>query len=163
MITKYFDSKRDAALPCFCQACLVGKEKTEMSRDPRYCKVCCDSLLGEAQLIRDGRKHEWIPQPTGNAPQPKFEDKTTVPTNPLNTGGETKMLTLNEKPVIVNNLGARGRKKTYRKKELPEALIKQLYNEGMGSKAIASRLKREQGIEVSFMTVSRVLTGERTC
>ena len=84
---------------------------------------------------------------------PKAQDHSRIP--------YTKMLPINEDLAIVNNLGARGRSKTYKKRELPEGLIKQLNREGLGLKAIASRLKREKGIKVSHMTIQRVLSGER--
>ena len=45
--------------------------------------------------------------------------------------------------------------------ELPDYEIKQLHNNGMGSKAIAAQLKREHGIDVSYKTVQRVLSGEK--
>ncbi len=31
----------------FCQVCVVGKDKTEISSDPRYCKDCFDILREE--------------------------------------------------------------------------------------------------------------------
>ena len=46
-------------------------------------------------------------------------------------------------------------------RDLPGDLIKQLAGEGMGSKAIATQLKKEQGINVSYKTIQRVLSGER--
>ena len=46
-------------------------------------------------------------------------------------------------------------------RRLPEDLIKQLAGEGMGSKAIAARLKAELGITVSYKTIQRVLSGKR--
>ena len=44
---------------------------------------------------------------------------------------------------------------------LPRELISQWAGEGMGSKAIASKLNSELGIKVSYKTVQRVLSGER--
>lgn len=46
-------------------------------------------------------------------------------------------------------------------KALPHELIKQWAGEGMGSKAIATKLRTEQGITVSYKTIQRVLSGER--
>jgi hypothetical protein len=54
----------------------------------------------------------------------------------------------------------RGRPKHYEKRELPEELIRQLSSEGMGSRAIASTLKKRD-IIVSYKTIQRVLSGER--
>ena len=72
-----------------------------------------------------------------------------------------KMSTLKEKPAKVDNFKVRGRPKTYKKRQLPEDRIKQLHKEGMGTKAIATYLKREQSITVSYKTIQRVLSGER--
>ena len=58
--------------------------------------------------------------------------------------------------VTVRTLRKRGPKP----KALPEELIIQWAGEGMGSKAIAARLKGE-GIEVSYKTIQRVISGER--
>jgi len=45
---RYFDVHRDFAVikdgGFFCQACLMGKEKTTISPDPRYCQNCYDFL-----------------------------------------------------------------------------------------------------------------------
>jgi hypothetical protein len=46
-------------------------------------------------------------------------------------------------------------------KALPQELVKQWAGEGMGSKAIASKLNNELGINVSYKTVQRTLSGER--
>ncbi len=51
----------------------------------------------------------------------------------------------------------RGRKR----KPLPVELITQRASEGLGAKAIATLLKTEDGIEVSYKTVQRVLAGKR--
>ena len=74
----------------------------------------------------------------------------------------TKMSTLNEPPVIVDNFRPRGRPKYYKKRELPEELIRQLHSQGMGSKAIASSLKARQSVVVSYKTIQRILKGERS-
>jgi transposase len=72
-----------------------------------------------------------------------------------------KMSTQIEKPITVDNFRPRGRPKTYKKRELPIELIKQLHSQGSGSKAISSTLKAEQGIKVSYKTIQRILSGER--
>ena len=46
-------------------------------------------------------------------------------------------------------------------KALPHELITQWAGEGMGSKAIASKLNSELSIKVSYKTVQRTLAGER--
>ncbi|MBU2534640.1 MAG: hypothetical protein KKD83_00545 [Chloroflexi bacterium] len=74
---------------------------------------------------------------------------------------EMKMSTVKVSSFEVEYFRPRGRPKTYKKRELPEEVIKQLYAEGIGSKAIASRLKAKRGINVSYKTVQRVLSGKR--
>ena len=57
------------------------------------------------------------------------------------------------KPLVAKvTRGKRGPKH----RDLPRDLIRQLAGEGMGSKAIASQLKREQGIAVSYKTIQRI-------
>jgi hypothetical protein len=46
-------------------------------------------------------------------------------------------------------------------RDLPESLIRRWAEEGLGSKAIASRLDSELGIKVSYKTVQRLLSGKR--
>ena len=45
---KRFDINQDFAVikegGFFCQACLIGREKTMLSPDPRYCQGCYDFL-----------------------------------------------------------------------------------------------------------------------
>ena len=74
---------------------------------------------------------------------------------------KTKMSTLNSPSLTVDNLGARSRPTTYKKRQLPDDKIKRLHKGGMGAKAIATRLKKEQGIDVSYKTIQRILSGER--
>ncbi len=157
---KYFSIKRDNTYPCFCLGCLVGKKQSEMSqKDARYCLECQPIIQYEYSLLVD--KGSWKRYKPVNP-----EEKLTA-YEPLDLAedthkGKTKMLTLNENTAIVNNFIPRGRQKTYRKQELPVGFIKQLFREGNGLKAIASRLKREKDIKVSHMTIGRVLSGERT-
>ncbi len=58
--------------------------------------------------------------------------------------------------VATRELPKRGRKH----RELPVDLIEKWQSEGLGSKAIASRLKGE-GVVVSYKTIQRLLKGER--
>jgi len=59
--------------------------------------------------------------------------------------------------VATRTLGKRGPKH----RQLPEDLIRQLADKDMGAKAIASKLKRELGVDVSYRTIQRLLSGER--
>ena len=47
-------------------------------------------------------------------------------------------------------------------KPLPQEMIIEWASEDMGSKAIATRLREEQGITVSYKTIQRVLARQRT-
>ncbi len=40
----------------FCQGCIVGKKKTEISPDPRYCQDCYDFLREAKEVFREGGK-----------------------------------------------------------------------------------------------------------
>ena len=71
------------------------------------------------------------------------------------------MSTLNPPNLTVDNFRPTGRPKTYKKRLLPDDKIRQLHKDGMGAKAIATKLKREKGIIVSYKTIQRVLSGER--
>ena len=154
-----FDIRKDNTHPCYCLACLVGKRQGEMSEDTRYCQNCFDFLSEEAKLIGSQRP-AWIPKK--NALQSKIKAGKVIQVKEDTDKEKRKLLTVNKNTVIGNNLEARGRQKTYRKQELPVGFIKQLFREGNGLKAIASRLKREKDIKVSHMTIGRVLSGERT-
>lgn len=46
-------------------------------------------------------------------------------------------------------------------RNLPVGIIKKWSSEGLGSKAISSRLKKERDIKVHFSTISRILNGQR--
>lgn len=71
------------------------------------------------------------------------------------------MSTLNSPTLEVDKFRPTGRPKTDKKLSLPDDKIKQLYKDGMGARAIATKLKKEEGIDVSYKTIQRVLSGER--
>ncbi len=155
----YFDVKHDTEIinagGFFCQACLVGKPAVEISPDPRYCQTCYDFLLKEAEMDSGRRDGDWKPKKATKQTAQVSEDVCGI------------MSTLESKKIEVDIIhppdaiyrpsGKRGPKH----KRLPEDLIKQLSDEGMGSKAIATRLKAELGITVSYKTIQRVLSGKR--
>jgi len=152
-----FDIKRDNQFACFCQACLVGKTEQEISRrDTRYCLTCQPFL--ETEYGQNRQRYTPIPCNRQNPPEdtPHSAD-IQVPTGEQ----ETKMSTLNSPSPKVDIFRPRGRPKTYKKCVLPDDKIKQLHEDGMGAKAIATRLKTEEGIDVSYKTIQRVLSGER--
>ena len=161
----YFDIERDRQIinagGFFCEACLVGKPADDMSPDPRYCQGCYEFFLKEAEtLAASGNKHKpiWIPLPDHKS---RSKPSATIP-----QGGSTIMSTLNGKKSEVDIIPPRLPKLTREKrgpkqKALPHELIMQWAGEGMGSKAIASKLNNELGIKVSYKTIQRVLSGER--
>ncbi len=144
-----FDIKKDLLYPRFCQACLTGKTEQEMSeKDARCCIGCQQVVEAEYALSADnsGRKSRYVP----------VAHRENYVESP-----KTKKSTLNSTNAKVDNFGSRGRPKVYKKRPLPDEEIKQLHQQGMGAKAIASQLKRELGIIVSYKTIQRVLSGER--
>ncbi len=146
---KYFDIERDKQFPCFCQGCLVGKTETEMSQEnTRYCLECQPSIEKEYSLLSRQKRRQIEPSNVAH-----IENGTDKP--------KTKMSTLNSPSAEVDNFRPTGRPKTYKKRPLPDGKIKQLHKGGMGPKAIATQLKRQQGIDVSYKTIQRVLSGER--
>lgn len=145
----------------FCHACLENKQAEEKSSDPRYCQGCYEFLLEEAKMDTSRKVKDW--KPTKPSRKAKIEDgKVAEVSTPI----RTIMSTLRDENIKVDKIqpsvapsttGKRGRKR----KQLPEHLIKQLNDEGMGSKAIATRLRTEHGVTVSYKTIQRVLSGER--
>ena len=153
-----FNIKKDKQYPEFCQACLIGKAEAEMNkRDTRYCLECQPVIEYEYSLLAD-KSHSKRYEPV--KPEANFK-AIESPSVEKGTGeGKTKMSTSNENNATVDNFRPTGRLKTYKKRELPEELIMQLHSDGMGSKAIATRLK-DRGIDVSYKTIQRVLAGQR--
>jgi hypothetical protein len=144
-----------------CQACIECKYLSELSlKDARYCTFCQPIIEEEYRAIAErlGRANKYKPQPTQ---KPTEMTEIGVTPNSLSATPETKMSTLDEKPITVDNFRPRGRPKHYKKRELPIELIEQLHSKDIGSKAITTLLKREQGIEVSYKTIQRILSGER--
>lgn len=161
MTEPIFSIRRDnelirAGTHFWCETCVVARPLKEQSPDPRYCQGCYEFLLKEAELL-GGRKPTWAPkdsQPvTRRPPEPVGEPvqpASGVGHNYIGTRiGSGIMSTLESK----KDDGKRGPKH----KALPRELIKQWAGEGMGSRAIASRLNNELGIEVSYKTVQRAL------
>lgn len=136
---KYFDIKRDLTYPHFCLGCLAGKPQSEMSsKDNKYCTSCQESL-----------EHECF-----------LKDRLPItPPQPVETlnNGSNGALRGNGSSVILSQLNntGRGRKSL----NLPKSIIKELHIQGMGSRIIATKLKTEHGIQVSYKTIQRILSG----
>ena len=155
----------DGTLMCedgtfMCQACLIDKSLTELSpQDARYCTFCQTVIEEEyrATAERLGRANQYKPVP----PQkPILTTEIAAMPNCIDAGVKTKKSTLNENTATVDNFRPKGRQKTYKKRELPVELIEQLHSQDMGSKAIASTLKK-RNIIVSYKTIQRILAGKR--
>ena len=154
MKTKLFDSKRDRKYPYFCGACLVGK--TEMSLDPRYCQGCYEFLLEEAKMLSGTRRPQWIPNPKITGEKPRYVPQQGNIIKSTLKEEKSKVDTI-QPPTLLRPQAKRGPKH----RVLPEDLIRSLAADGMGSKAIVSKLKAEQGIVVSYKTIQRLLSGGR--
>ena len=163
MMEGKFSTKPDISLKetssFWCHACLDDKFIAEQSFDPRYCFGCCEFLLWEAELLPPTKRPAWIPKPQDDKKPPKNLYQVPVV-------GSGNMSTLTDKkfevdiinpPVTNRTFGKRGPKR----KDLPRKIIEHLASEGMGSKAIASRLNNELGIKVSYKTIQRLLSRER--
>ncbi len=172
MTANYFDIKLDKQFPCFCQACLVDKTASELSSDPRYCQGCYDFLLKEAEMLPDNKRPKWVPRAqskkdsTGkNSGQKVIQVSGDMVLNMSTVNGKKSEVDIIQPPVgkvtrekqPIKTEAKRGPKH----KALPRELISQWAGEGMGSKAIASKLNSELGIKVSYKTIQRTLAGER--
>jgi len=145
----------------FCHACLLDKPAPEASPDPRYCQGCYDFLLKEAKMLPDNKHPKWIPRTqskkdsTGKiGHQKSIQVSGDMVLNMSTVNGKKSEVDIIQPPVGKVTCGKRGPKQ----KALPQELIKQWADEGMGSKAIASRLKSEFGMKVSYKTVQRALS-----
>jgi len=159
----HFDITRDKTFPYFCEACLVGKN--DVSPDSRYCQECYSFLLAEAEMVTGHTHTNWKPiKPPHESPT--IEERSTQKLPHVSQVGGGIMSTLNSKKSEVDIIKATtpskvAGKRGPKQKVLPHELIKRWAGEGMGSKAIASRLKGELDIKVSYKTIQRVLSSER--
>lgn len=146
----YFDITRDMDYPFFCEACLVGKKESQMSeKDTRFCVDCQPVVEYEYALAAEhrNRKSGYVGVALRELDVDK-EEKILLPTDLENTHEYQKVA----RPPL---LPPRGRPR----KDIPFNLIHKLFNQGLGVKQIAKELKE---YKLSAMTVSRVLSGERS-
>ena len=156
----------------FCHACVMDKPATEASPDPRYCQGCYGFLVKEAEMLPDNKRPKWVPRAqskkdsTGkNSSQKVIQVSQDVVLNMSTVNGKKSEVDIIQSPVgkvtrekqPIKTEAKRGPKQ----KALPQELISQWAGEGMGSKAIASKLNNELGIKVSYKTIQRLLSGER--
>lgn len=147
------DQEVEEAAGFFCHACLVDVDNHLMSPDPRYCQQCYEILKQEAEkLPPKSRKPDWIPRVAQDAPA--HPDAPLI----MSIAGNGNFSMDIIKPTDASRpVGKRGPKC----KPLPQELILQWTAEGMGSRAISSKLRNELGINVCYKTVQRALLGER--
>ncbi len=141
----------------FCQTCIVAKPASEQSPDERYCQGCYALLLKEAEMLSPGKRPAWIPHKGEIGHQKSIQVSEDMVLNMSTLSGRKIEVDIIQPSVAKVTRGKRGPKH----KALPHELIKQWASEGMGSKAITSKLKEELGIKVSYKTIQRVLSGER--
>ncbi|MFC1981082.1 hypothetical protein ACFLVN_02430 [Chloroflexota bacterium] len=164
----YFNIKRDNELIAtgthfYCYACLTARPIDDISPDERYCQGCCEFLLKEASLDKNPKKAQWVPDiPSQTGSRKLVEAKSDA----LNDGGYMEvppriMSTSDEENITVDIIKPSITKRGRKPMELPLEFIAQLYQEGLGSKAIATRLSKEQGIRISYKTIQRLLKGAR--
>jgi len=156
--SRYFDIKRDVEIinagGFFCKACLGAKLVAEASPDVRYCQGCYYFLIQEAAMDTRRRGDDWKPKKAHKKAVHIAGDMRRI-MSPLES--EKIEVDIIHPPGATRVSGKRGPKH----RSLPEDLIMQWAGEGMGSKAIAARLKAEYGVKVSYKTIQRVLSGER--
>lgn len=158
-------TNREEAGGFWCHTCLISHPAAEQSPDSRYCQGCYEFLLKEAEMDTSRRGGDWkpvlnsykplttsetTPQKVAKVSQPMRQIKSTV-------GGRKIEVDKIQPSVAARAVLKRGPKH----KALPQELVKQWASEGTGSKAIASKLKSELGIKVSYKTIQRLLSGER--
>ena len=142
----------------WCHACLVSHPATEQSPDPRYCLGCYQFLTREAEILKESgtrSRPKWLP--VASSDTKRAGEKSLYTPTPI----QQNLSTLKDEKSTVDIIRPRIGKRGPRRMELPDDEIKQLHKDGMGSKSIASWLKREHGINVSYKTIQRLLSVER--
>lgn len=134
----------------FCHACLVDHDL--VSPDMRYCQQCYDFLLKEAEHLSGNSRPGWIPR-AGKAPEnvsPMIGHPHTIKSIVADDKNSMDLISPTDasRPV-----GKRGPKH----KPLPQELILQWAAEGIGSRAISSKLRNEFDTNVSYKTIQRAL------
>jgi len=133
-----------------------------MSPDPRYCQSCYDSLLIEAEIDSSRRHADWKPiQPYKEAEKEGEKVAQVFPDIRIiksTLEGEKTTVDIIPPSVAKRTIGKRGPK--YR--VLPDGIIRQLNANGMGSRAIATTLKKEHGISVSYKTIQRAISHQHS-
>ena len=125
--------------------------RSRLSPDPRYCQGSYEFLMKEAEMLLVSKRPKWIPKPV-------VDEKTGRKQYHISTVGDGIMSTLNyekskvdiiSSPAPFKISGKRGPEHRW----LPEDLIRELAAAGMGSKAIVTKLKKEDGTIISYKTI----------
>ncbi len=126
----------------------------KQSSDPRYCQQCFELLVQESKELSGTHRKQrpwWLPAIDG------MHKKTSD----VVLEGGVNLSTLNDKNNTVDKLDTPAPVRPIvhpgpKNKVLPMDLIKQLVDEGAGSKVIAKRLTTD-GYPVSYKTIQRLL------
>jgi hypothetical protein len=155
-MTVKFDAHRDkelieAGTHFYCQGHLTAIPLDDISPDARYCQGCYDFLRHEAELLPEkSRKPAWIPQHSA-----KIEDTGLAVVVELHPRNLSTPKAINSQ---VDKLPSGAiTKPGPRPVKLPDERIRELSEQGIGSKAIASILEKEFHIVISYKTVQRRL------
>ena len=148
----------------WCKTHLEDLPVSKQSPDNRYCQDCYDVLSEEVRLLSPKQgKPDWIPDPSKYPVGEATESKSDSPNTAGVSQHDTLILrTLNQEKsevcIIPSMTPKRNNfKRGWKQMELPDDLIIHWADEGMGSKAITSRLKHEYGIKVHYSTIQRRL------
>ncbi len=142
----------------FCYTCLENTDRKELSPDSRYCRGCYDFLLKEAEMLPGRKRPAWIPKKGKIGHQKSIQVSGDVVLNMSTVNGKKSEVDIIQPPVGKVTREKRGPKQ----KALPQELIEQWAGEGIGSKAIASKLNNELSIKVSYKTIQRALSRKTT-
>jgi len=161
----YFDIERDKIYPYFCEACLLGKRKSQMSKaDKRYCSQCQPSIEADCKLRREKYSPILVTNAHHKPSDANLTSNSGTPISKYSKRGKEVLLHMKSKkkqsyqnPTLGAelNLGVRPRK------DIPIKLILKLSSDdGFSIGKIVKELEK-QGLTISPMTVSRVLSGQR--
>ena len=110
-------------------------------------------LLREAENLPSGKRPAWIPKVTEYLQGMGEKDIPSISSLVLNVS--TLQGVKNEGNIPPSLIATAGKREP-KHRMLPENLIRRWkWDEGMSSKSIAVRLKRECGITVSYKTIQR--------
>jgi len=147
------DNETVSAGGFFCEACLMGKPSTEQAPDQRYCQGCFEVLSKEADLLPPKKRPKWVPKSPKISPQKTIPVPQHVVLNMSIVKHEKTSMDIIQPLVREVTLGKRGPKFT----ELPDDLITQWAGEGMGARAISTKLEKEYQVITSYKIIQRRL------